>query len=38
MTPELVRRVAKDIDTMGHTRVILKSEKEPAKRALAGYG
>ena len=35
VTPELVRLVAKDLDNMGHTRVVLKSDNEPAMKALA---
>lgn len=35
VTPELVRLVAKDIDNMGHARVVIKSDNEPAIRALA---
>lgn len=30
------RLVAKDIDYMGHTRVVIKSDNEPATKALAG--
>lgn len=33
-SPELVRLVAKDIDSMGHTRVVVKGDNEPAMHAL----
>lgn len=36
-TPELLRLVAKGGDTMGHTRDAVKSDNEPALKALAGW-
>lgn len=35
VSPELVRLVVKDIDNMGHTRVMVKSDNEPAMKAFA---
>lgn len=35
-SPELVRLVVKDINNVGHTRIVVKSDDEPAIKALAG--
>lgn len=35
-TPELVSLLAKDINNMVHARVLIKVDKEPGMRALAG--
>lgn len=32
----LVRLVVKEIDNMGHTRVVVKCDNEPATKVLAG--
>lgn len=36
-TLELVRLAAKDLGSMGHTRVVLKGDSEPAMKALATW-
>lgn len=36
VTPELVRLVSKDIANMGHNHIVLKREKEPVMKPMAG--